>query len=54
MYKINYTTSKEEYGVIRLNDETFIPPSIGNVDYQEYLRWVEEGNIPEPSDSEEV
>jgi hypothetical protein len=40
--------------VKRVLDNTFIPFDESNVDYQEYLRWAEQGNIPEPSDSEEV
>ena len=27
-----------------------IPLAPDNTDYQEYLEWVEEGNIPEPAD----
>ena len=33
------------------NDEyTFIPVNLENKDYQEYLKWVAEGNTPEPAD----
>ena len=28
----------------------FIPASIDNLDYQDYLKWLEEGNTPEPAD----
>jgi hypothetical protein len=34
-------------GIIRKKDYAFIPPDILNVDYQEYLSWIEEGNQPE-------
>ena len=28
----------------RVSDGAYIPPDTGNVDYQEYLRWVADGN----------
>ena len=36
--------------VIRTSDITFIPFDPDNTDYQEYLRWLEEGNTPLPAD----
>lgn len=41
MYKLN------EYGVVKLDDNIFIPADPSNRHYQEYLEWVEQGNIPE-------
>jgi hypothetical protein len=34
----------------RLSDGAFIPMSEENTDYQAYLAWVAEGNIPEAAE----
>jgi hypothetical protein len=36
--------------VKRLSDNAFIPFADDNRDYQEYLKWVAEGNTPLPAD----
>ncbi len=36
--------------IVRTTDNAFIPFDPSNTDYQEYLKWVEAGNTPEPAD----
>jgi len=49
--ELNYKLTAEDGFVQRLTDKAFIPFDVGNVDYQEYLDWLEEGNTPQPADS---
>lgn len=37
-------------GILRVSDSAFIPFDPANTDYQEYLKWVAEGNQPLPAD----
>lgn len=34
----------------RISDNAFIPFDPDNTDYQAYLKWLEEGNTPQPAD----
>jgi hypothetical protein len=36
--------------VLRLADNAFIPINPANTDYQEYLKWIAEGNTPLPAE----
>jgi len=36
--------------IIRISDSSCIPFDPANVDYQQYLKWLEEGNTPLPPD----
>ena len=52
MYKLlNDSITKQPLNIVeRLVDNTFIPFSPDNTDYQAYLKWVAEGNTPLPAD----
>ena len=52
-----YKQVKNTDGTISLNiikrdiDNAFIPFDPANTDYQAYLKWLEEGNQPQPADN---
>jgi len=53
MYKLlpnDLITGMAATSVKRLSDNAFIPFDPANTDYQEYLKWLAEGNTPEPAD----
>ena len=37
-------------GVQRLKDGAFIPPTMDNIDWVEYQKWLAEGNVPQAAD----
>jgi hypothetical protein len=45
-----YKLIKNQNTVNRISDNAFIPFNEANTDYQEYLKWLEEGNTPLPAD----
>jgi hypothetical protein len=53
MYKkIPKIETFESNCIIRTSDGASIPMNPDNTDYQQYLKWVEEGNTPLPADGE--
>jgi hypothetical protein len=51
MYKLfENPKTKEVSCVIRLSDNAFIPFDPANTCYQQYLKWISEGNTPLPPD----
>jgi hypothetical protein len=52
MYKLQKPIifGAESTVVCRLSDNAFIPFAPDNSDYQAYLKWLAEGNTPEPAE----
>lgn len=52
MYKqlLHPVTGVIDNTIQRLSDNAFIPFDPANTDYQQYLKWLEEGNVPEPAE----
>jgi hypothetical protein len=42
--------SKQPNSVMLVENSSHIPFDPANTDYQEYLKWLAEGNTPEPAD----
>ena len=53
MYKLTRLlfNQTESNCVIRISDNAYIPFDPANTDYQAYLKWVAEGNTPQPADA---
>ena len=55
MYKLlpnDSITNQPLQAVLRTADNAYIPMAEGNRDYQGYLKWLAEGNTPEPADEQ--
>jgi len=54
MYKLQFSQfANKVVSVLRIKDNTSIPFDPANTDYQAYLKWLAEGNTPEPADQGE-
>ena len=54
MYKLLKDKITNEYLnlILKVDSNSFIPKNEENTDYQEYLKWLEEGNTPLPADED--
>ena len=50
MYKLQKNFQNEVVAVTIIGQNISIPFDPDNTDYQAYLKWLEEGNTPEPAD----
>ena len=52
LYKIQNGMHQEPISVLLVGTQRSIPFDPDNTDYQAYLKWLEEGNTPEPADDQ--
>jgi len=45
-----YQLTPSPITILRTSDNAYIPTDPDNTDYQAYLKWLEEGNTPQPAD----
>jgi len=50
MYKLISNSLGAVNVVLRIADNTSIPFDPANTDYQQYLKWLAEGNTPQPAE----
>ena len=51
MYKLKHSLRGDDCQYVqRLSDGAVIPFDPANTDYQQYLKWLEEGNAPLPAE----
>ena len=54
MYKLlpnSLLTGEPAQTIKRIADSSYIPMNEANTDYQAYLKWVAEGNTPDPAEN---
>jgi hypothetical protein len=50
MYKKSNNLNGEFVSIVKLDSNLHIPLDPANTDYQAYLKWLDEGNTPEPAE----
>jgi hypothetical protein len=50
MYQLQKDYRNEICAILRLSDNASIPTDPANTCYQQYLKWISEGNTPIPAD----